>query len=321
MKKNHVLLSLCLILSYTNFTLGNNLLTNKQQLSETLVQGFGTLLKVEDAGYPIFVLTIEHQKGINKLYNINVESVKNVDAAALNSWIGKKVSLNYTTKVENVIMRLKAGNKSIIDQGEYHATEGTKKITGILRAKAVTKGDLPDMMYITTSAKITLEFPYFITEDIVKCNGKKVTGLYEENSVNTVQSIRLVSQSNTKAESTIPFTVANHYFVKNTYLSTTQGMSMGEPDFNMIFGPANTPTIIDFKTHFVIAAILDNTANATTMTAKSLKLSEGKLTFTYEVKTGAAMTYTIRPCLIIVVDRKYAQYGKDIKVVKIETKQ
>lgn len=109
----------------------------------------------------------------------------------------------------------------------------------------------------------------------------------------------------------IAYTVAQGYFVKNT---VPQG-ALPHPridtqqDFDQVFGPGATmgkdgrPTAIDFARQYVIAVVAGETDIATELKPVSLHKEAGNIVFTYEVVQGDKQSYTIRPALLIVVDK------------------
>ena len=69
-------------------------------------------------------------------------------------------------------------------------------------------------------------------------------------------------------------------------------------------GENGKPTEIDFDKSFVIAVEEGPVQKETTMTPDLLiNHYDGQLVFHYNVKQGADISYTIRPVLIIIVDK------------------
>ncbi|MDO5607141.1 MAG: hypothetical protein Q4G08_01675 [Capnocytophaga sp.] len=109
----------------------------------------------------------------------------------------------------------------------------------------------------------------------------------------------------------IPFVVAERYFVNNSVTDIDSPKITTQEDFEKIFGMATVmgengrPTQIDFSKQFVIALIKPETNRPTELTAVSLQMNtENELLFAYKSKIGEPQEYTIRPCLVIVVDKK-----------------
>ncbi len=113
---------------------------------------------------------------------------------------------------------------------------------------------------------------------------------------------------------TVPFTVIQRYFVKNTVKNAPAKPRIDDrATFDKLFGAAavmgtnGLPTSIDFANQSVIAVISPETNRATELLPVSLvKRTDGKLVFTYRKKTGAAQTYTTRPFLAILIDKSVA---------------
>jgi hypothetical protein len=111
---------------------------------------------------------------------------------------------------------------------------------------------------------------------------------------------------------TIPYTVAQNYFVKNTVDSITNPKIETEEAFKTYFGSATTmgkngkPTAVDFTKEFAIAVVLPKTDIATIIVPVSLKKgSDNSMVFEYKVTLGNKQSYTSRPFLLLVVDKKF----------------
>lgn len=108
---------------------------------------------------------------------------------------------------------------------------------------------------------------------------------------------------------TIPYIMADGYFVRNDVRSQPPVKINSLVEFDSFFGQAATmsrlPTTIDFDRQFVIAVTLPETDVATTLTPVSLKMEDKRLVFSYQVKQGKQMSYTILPLMLIIVDKKY----------------
>lgn len=125
-------------------------------------------------------------------------------------------------------------------------------------------------------------------------------------------TIPLMLSAQTSKE--IPFTLAKGYFVKNTFSKKElrNPKITDQNTFDHIFGMATVmgedgkPTPIDFHKIFVIAVIEAKTDLNTSIAPLSLKkIKKRTLLFSYKVKTGIPLSYTIRPCLLILVDKSY----------------
>ena len=108
----------------------------------------------------------------------------------------------------------------------------------------------------------------------------------------------------------VPFTKAENYFIKNGANLPDNHKITDKDTFNSIFGMATTmgengkPTEIDFDKSFVIAVETGLVQKETTLIPEYLiNHHDGKLVFHYAIKQGEDISYTIRPVLIIIVDK------------------
>jgi hypothetical protein len=122
-----------------------------------------------------------------------------------------------------------------------------------------------------------------------------------------------IAETKTAAiQDTIPYAVAQNYFVKNTVKAIENPKIENEADFNFYFGAATTmgkngkPTAIDFAKEFAIAVVLPKTDTATTIQPLALiQTKDQSLVFEYKVILGNKQSYTSRPFLLVVVDKKF----------------
>lgn len=109
----------------------------------------------------------------------------------------------------------------------------------------------------------------------------------------------------------VPYTVAQNYFVNGNVEKLDQPIIDTEAEFAKTFGMATTmgeegkPTPIDWTKQFVIAVVLDAASEYVTIEPKKLISTRDGLHFRYAVKTGDEIGYSMRPCLIVIVDKKY----------------
>ena len=111
----------------------------------------------------------------------------------------------------------------------------------------------------------------------------------------------------------VPFTKAENYFIKNGAKLPDDHKITDKETFDSIFGMATTmgengkPTEIDFDKSFVIAVETGPVQKETTLIPEYLiNHHDGKLVFHYAIKQGEDISYTIRPVLIIIVDKDMA---------------
>jgi hypothetical protein len=109
---------------------------------------------------------------------------------------------------------------------------------------------------------------------------------------------------------TIPFTLADHYFVRNDVSAygnkviTTKKQFFEFFGMGAVMGKNGLPTAIDFSKQYVIAVIKPETFNSAELKAVTLRRDQrGNIVFTYRYKVGEKQTYSIVPCLIVIVDK------------------
>ena len=100
------------------------------------------------------------------------------------------------------------------------------------------------------------------------------------------------------------------YFVRNDVFDgiLTEKITSQEK-FDRYFGAAATqsqqPEPIDFSKEYVMAVILSNTDHATVILVDSLVHSGNKARLYYSVQTDGPQSYTIRPVLLLGIERRY----------------
>lgn len=110
----------------------------------------------------------------------------------------------------------------------------------------------------------------------------------------------------------IPFTILDHYFVNNDITDTPPSKITDRATFDRYFGMAavmgkgGQPIVVDFDKEYIIDVVLPETDTLTTIIPVSLdRDSAGTVTFMYYAKRGSRQSYTIRPCLLLAIDRAY----------------
>lgn len=117
----------------------------------------------------------------------------------------------------------------------------------------------------------------------------------------------------------IPYEIANNYFVRNDIESSeTTGMLIeSQESLEQYFGYAATmtslPTPIDFARQEAIAVIFPETDMAMEVSVSSLVQKEGKIVLTYTESLGEKQTFTIRPCLMLIISNEYTG---ELEIVK-----
>lgn len=108
----------------------------------------------------------------------------------------------------------------------------------------------------------------------------------------------------------VDYRTADGYFVRNHARDVAVELKIeSKSQFDSIFGMATTmssqPTAIDFAKDYALAVILRETDRPTKITVDSLQWTGQKIDLYYSVAEGNPQSYTMRPALILLVDRKY----------------
>jgi len=117
------------------------------------------------------------------------------------------------------------------------------------------------------------------------------------------------SYGKTNAATSISYTVAENYFLKNTVQEIPNPKVDNQADFEQMFGMATTmgdngkPTKIDFSKQFVIVVTKPETDVHTELRPVSLIQSGNDIVFTYKVEKGAKQSYTMKPLLAVIVEK------------------
>lgn len=110
----------------------------------------------------------------------------------------------------------------------------------------------------------------------------------------------------------VPYTMADHYFLKNDVTGEVPSKLSNRADFEKYFGMAavmgvnGLPSPIDFDNQYVIAVTLPQTNTNTEISPVSLtRGKDHKVVFKYKVELGNGMSYSINPILIIIVNKEF----------------
>ncbi len=119
-----------------------------------------------------------------------------------------------------------------------------------------------------------------------------------------------LASCNTTAK--VAFKEANNYFTRNDYAKTGVVKIVSQEEFDGAFGMATAmgkngrPTPIDFNKEFVVAKLFAETDVDTRIDKIALyEIGKNKLKLDYRQTDGDRMSYTIKPCFILIVDNKY----------------
>ena len=128
----------------------------------------------------------------------------------------------------------------------------------------------------------------------------------------------LIALASCKGTQEVPYTVLDHYFFKNGQPLPQDPKVDTAEDFATYFGAAavmgegGRPTPIDWAHEFVIAVVYPVIDIATELAPESLIREDGELVFTYTETVGEQQSWSMRPMLLIKVNRKYE--GKAVRV-------
>lgn len=138
------------------------------------------------------------------------------------------------------------------------------------------------------------------------------------NSTKTEIKENIELADNTVSED-VPYIEAKGFFVLNTVKNEkVESLRITSQDhFDKFFGVARTmgkdgePTTIDFKKSFVLALIGQPTEKETSFKIEKLNTQGDNLELIYSIKQEQEdRSYTIHPCLILVIDKKHE---KDVR--------
>ena len=121
----------------------------------------------------------------------------------------------------------------------------------------------------------------------------------------------ILSIASCKQAADIPFEEVKNYFFRNDADISESPVIDSSEQFGELFGAAafmgkdGQPTPIDFNKEFVIAVVNPVTDCLTELAPESLQKVDGELVFTYRETIGEQQTWTMRPILLVKVDRQY----------------
>ena len=121
----------------------------------------------------------------------------------------------------------------------------------------------------------------------------------------------LLSLASCNQVSDIPFEEVKNYFFRNNAEIPESPIIDSAEQFGELFGAAafmgknGQPTPVDFDREFVIAVIYPVVDFSIELAPESLRLEDGKLDFIYLETIGEQQSWTMRPILLVKVDRKY----------------
>ena len=115
----------------------------------------------------------------------------------------------------------------------------------------------------------------------------------------------------TAVSNEVNFEVARNYFLRNDQTISETHKITTQEEFEKLFGMATTmgengkPTPIDFNRQFVLTIVQPVTDTATEITPVKVEDKGDSLLYTFKVKAGEKLSFSIQPISIIILDKKY----------------
>lgn len=159
---------------------------------------FGKVTNVEDAGYPIYLLTLSVTEGDKQanVFEVNLESGLGLNAGDVSGLLGKWVRVNYEKETFNQVREISQNSKNLLNP-RTPPLSGGNPFGGILSdAENETEGDLPDYITVTNSNGTKKKFDIYITPELAAANGKYVLVYYSETVRYNVTNIKIVNIPN-----------------------------------------------------------------------------------------------------------------------------
>jgi hypothetical protein len=162
--------------------------TTDQEPGEEKIRTTGIIERIEDGGYPMFVITVHFpERNEQAEFTLNVEAMA-MDVSVLTSLEGKYANIHYQSKLENALYDLRFQAASLFGAYAPETTDPAwKTISGTLQgAGTETQGDLPNEFSVVNEQGEAVVFEEFITSEIAAANGQPVTAFYAIRSRETI---------------------------------------------------------------------------------------------------------------------------------------
>ncbi|MCW2309560.1 hypothetical protein [Rhodobium gokarnense] len=155
----------------------------------------GRVVAVEDAGYPMFALTVAFAgKEEEEVLLLNAEEAA-IDPVVLDGLEGRTADITFLSEERNSLYDLHYQGKSVFDPEADAPGPEWQSITGTLKgADAPTEGDLPDEITVTDANGNSETFDYFILPEMVAVNGREVTAYFETQTVDEITALKPVNE-------------------------------------------------------------------------------------------------------------------------------
>lgn len=144
---------------------------------------------------------------------------------------------------------------------------------------------------------------------VAACNGSSDSK--DANKDTATTGLDAAAASGPSSDQTVPYIVAENYFVNNSVQNPVPDKITSQADFDKYFGKASTmgasgkPTPIDFDKQFVIALDHPTTTKKTEIIPVGLIKNGSDIVFNYRVTEGDSLSFSIHPLLVLVVDNQY----------------
>ncbi|MBI1339981.1 hypothetical protein GC169_07200 [bacterium] len=149
-------------------------------------------MSVSDAGYPMFIVSVRFPDGRDdRTFLLNNEAA-DLGGVPPGDYEGSLAELRYTSAVEPSLIDIQVDGRSALDIDRPVSTSPDDlSVTGVLSgAEEVTQSDLPDQITVTPATGGPVTFDYFIPPELVELNGKTVTAIYAEETVDRITWMR-----------------------------------------------------------------------------------------------------------------------------------
>lgn len=162
--------------------------------------------------------------------------------------------------------------------------------------------------------KLILMYSLIISFLLISCNSNQKTDNNQQN-----ESV-IKSEINDDSKE-IPFSIAEHYFVKNNYDKTGVLKITTQEEFDEIFraaavmGKDGLPTKIDFSSSYIIAVIGETSNKEPKIKINDLKQNGDSLFLDYSITENKEVSYTTKPTEILILDNKYQGIIKSDKKI------
>lgn len=153
------------------------------------IRDYGLIEKYTDGAYPMYIVTVDFvEKNFKMDFNLNIEAVS-IDPQTLDNLVGKYASLYYTSEWVEDINDLYFDGKSLSGKYAPELDEEWSIFKGTLTGAETLSGDLPSLITITNSDGESMNFEWYVDDEVLKANKQEVTAYYSGRAINTIVQI------------------------------------------------------------------------------------------------------------------------------------